>query len=54
MPAPSGPASRRASAGVQAIDSLDMARAGRDLLSLALIDARNHTLHLLSLSLIHI
>ena len=31
------------------IDSLDMVRAGRDLLSLALIDARNHTLHLLSL-----
>jgi iron(II)-dependent oxidoreductase len=31
------------------IDSPDMRRAGRDLLSLALIDARNHTLHLLSL-----
>ena len=33
----------------QSIDSPDMSRAGRDLLSLALIDARNHTLHLLSL-----
>ena len=31
------------------IDSPDMRRAGRELLSLALIDARNHTLHLLSL-----
>ena len=31
------------------IDSPSMRRAGRDLLSLALIDARNHTLHLLSL-----
>ena len=31
------------------IDSPDMHRAGRELLSLALIDARNHTLHLLSL-----
>ena len=31
------------------IDSPDMQRAGRELLSLALIDARNHTLHLLSL-----
>ena len=31
------------------IDSPDMGRAGRELLSLALIDARNHTLHLLSL-----
>lgn len=31
------------------IDSPDMCRAGRELLSLALIDARNHTLHLLSL-----
>ncbi len=31
------------------IDHPDMRRAGRDLLSLALIDARNHTLHLLSL-----
>jgi iron(II)-dependent oxidoreductase len=31
------------------IDSPDMHRAGRDMLSLALIDARNHTLHLLSL-----
>lgn len=29
------------------IDSPDMRRAGRDLLSLALMDARNHTLHLL-------
>jgi gamma-glutamyl hercynylcysteine S-oxide synthase len=33
----------------QSIDSPEMSRAGRDLLSLALIDARNHTLHLLSL-----
>ncbi len=33
----------------QSIDSPDICRAGRDLLSLALIDARNHTLHLLSL-----
>ncbi|WP_431275628.1 SUMF1/EgtB/PvdO family nonheme iron enzyme [Variovorax ureilyticus] len=33
----------------QAIDSPDVRRAGRDLLSLALIDARNHTLQLLSL-----
>ncbi|WP_432730587.1 SUMF1/EgtB/PvdO family nonheme iron enzyme [Variovorax sp. W6] len=33
----------------QSIDSPDMCRAGRDMLSLALIDARNHTLHLLSL-----
>lgn len=49
MPAPSGPASRRASVGVHAIDSLEMVHAGRELLSLALIDARNHTLHLLSL-----
>lgn len=32
-----------------AIDSTDMCRAGRELLSLALIDARNQTLHLLSL-----
>ncbi|MEO7743278.1 MAG: hypothetical protein ABIR98_10095, partial [Usitatibacter sp.] len=32
-----------------AIDTPDMRRAGRELLSLALIDARNHTLHLLSL-----
>jgi iron(II)-dependent oxidoreductase len=31
------------------IDSPDMRRAGRELLSLALMDARNHTLHLLSL-----
>ncbi|MFT4268057.1 MAG: DinB family protein, partial [Xenophilus sp.] len=31
------------------IDSPDMRRAGRELLSLGLIDARNHTLHLLSL-----
>jgi iron(II)-dependent oxidoreductase len=31
------------------IDSPDMCRAGRELLSLALIDARNHTLHLLAL-----
>jgi ergothioneine biosynthesis protein EgtB len=31
------------------IDSPDMRRAGRELLSLALIDARNHTLHLLAL-----
>ena len=32
-----------------AIDSPDIRHAGRDLLSLALIDARNHTLHLLLL-----
>ena len=32
-----------------ATDSPDIRHAGRDLLSLALIDARNHTLHLLSL-----
>src|SRR5437868_14491976 len=31
------------------IDSPAMRNAGRELLSLALIDARNHTLHLLSL-----
>ncbi|HSH91413.1 MAG TPA: SUMF1/EgtB/PvdO family nonheme iron enzyme [Ramlibacter sp.] len=30
------------------IDAVDMRRAGRDLLSLALMDARNHTLHLLA------
>lgn len=30
------------------IDSIHMRRAGRDLLSLALMDARNHTLHLLA------
>mgnify|MGYP003385669748 CR=1 FL=1 len=30
------------------IDSIDMRRAGRDVLSLALMDARNHTLHLIS------
>ena len=30
------------------IDSPDMRRAGRDLLSLALMDARNHTLHLMA------
>ncbi|APW39199.1 hypothetical protein RD110_19910 [Rhodoferax koreense] len=35
------------SAAPAAIDSPDMRRAGRDLLSLALMDARNHTLHLL-------
>jgi len=40
MPAPGLPHS---------IDSPDMRRAGRELLSLALIDARNHTLHLLGL-----
>ena len=40
MPAPGLPHS---------IDSPDMRRAGRELLSLALIDARNHTLHLLNL-----
>ena len=33
----------------QAIDQVEMRRAGRDLLSLALMDARNHTLHLLAL-----
>ena len=31
---------------VQGIDSPDMRRAGRELLSVALMDARNHTLHL--------
>jgi iron(II)-dependent oxidoreductase len=35
------------SAPPAAIDSPEMRRAGRDLLSLALMDARNHTLHLL-------
>ena len=34
--------------GVISIDSPGMRHAGRDLLSLALMDARNHTLHLLS------
>jgi iron(II)-dependent oxidoreductase len=38
-----------AAATPHSIDSPDMCRAGRDMLSLALIDARNHTLHLLSL-----
>ncbi|BEP43967.1 hypothetical protein EJP67_16905 [Variovorax guangxiensis] len=38
-----------AAATPQSIDSPDMSKAGRDMLSLALIDARNHTLHLLSL-----
>ena len=33
----------------QSIDSPEMRHAGRELLSLALMDARNHTLHLLSL-----
>jgi len=51
MAADSGfPASQaRADALPTSIDSPDMRRAGRDLLSLALIDARNHTLHLLNL-----
>ena len=31
---------------VQGIDSPDMRRAGRELLSVALMDARNHSLHL--------
>ena len=35
-------------AATSGIDSPDMRRAGRELLSLALMDARNHTLHLLS------
>ncbi len=34
---------------VTSIDSPDMRRAGRDLLSVALMDARNHTLHLAGL-----
>ncbi|RSZ46202.1 MULTISPECIES: SUMF1/EgtB/PvdO family nonheme iron enzyme [unclassified Variovorax] len=38
-----------AAATPQSIDSPDMRQAGRDMLSVALIDARNHTLHLLSL-----
>ncbi|MBT2333934.1 SUMF1/EgtB/PvdO family nonheme iron enzyme [Variovorax paradoxus] len=47
MPSPSPPL---LPAGLpHSIDSPDMRRAGRELLSLALIDARNHTLHLLSL-----
>jgi gamma-glutamyl hercynylcysteine S-oxide synthase len=37
-----------ASSGTASIDSPSMRRAGRELLSLALMDARNHTLHLLS------
>lgn len=49
MPASFGSLPRRASAGAHAVDSLEMVRAGRELLSLALIDARNHTLHLLAL-----
>lgn len=49
MPALPGPESRPAHATPKTIDSPDMRRAGRELLSLALIDARNHTLHLLSL-----
>lgn len=48
MSAPFDPASS-AVAVPHGIDSFDVRRAGRDLLSLALIDARNHTLHLLSL-----
>ena len=43
------PASDPAVSMPASIDSPDMLRAGRELLSLALIDARNHTLHLLSL-----
>ncbi|GAA4347998.1 ergothioneine biosynthesis protein EgtB [Variovorax defluvii] len=45
---PSGTPSGTAGSS-HSIDSPDMRRAGRELLSLALIDARNHTLHLLSL-----
>ncbi len=37
------------SGAVRPVDSPDVFGAGRELLSLALIDARNHTLHLLSL-----
>ena len=45
----SDPLPRPRRASLDSIDALDMGAAGRDLLSLALIDARNHTLHLLSL-----
>ena len=37
------------SAIVQGIDSPDMRRAGRELLSVALMDARNHSLHVMGL-----
>ena len=47
QPSPPAPAPAPAQAA-GAIDSPDMRHAGRDLLSLALIDARNHTLRLLS------
>src|SRR5689334_25338068 len=46
-PPPSTPFS--APGAPHSIDSPAMRNAGRELLSLALIDARNHTLHLLSL-----
>src|SRR5579871_6026161 len=45
----SEPSKPAAIGAAHSIDSPDMRRAGRELLSLALIDARNHTLHLLSL-----
>ena len=38
-----------AGAASWSIDAPEIRSAGRDLLSLALIDARNHTLHLLTL-----
>jgi len=47
---PTLPGETPAASGIPtSIDSPDMRRAGRELLSLALIDARNHTLHLLGL-----
>ncbi|MDM0045476.1 SUMF1/EgtB/PvdO family nonheme iron enzyme [Variovorax dokdonensis] len=49
MSPPSFGAGPGAAAKPTSIDSPDMRRADRELLSLALIDARNHTLHLLSL-----
>lgn len=49
VPAPDSSAPFSQGGLPQTIDSPDMRRAGRELLSLALIDARNHTLHLLSL-----
>lgn len=47
---PNQPGQAPAASGIPtSIDSPEMRRAGRELLSLALIDARNHTLHLLGL-----
>jgi len=48
MPASSGSTSPPGLGGLHAIDSPSMDHAGRELLSLALMDARNHTLNLLS------